>query len=148
MRPCLNRDTREPMSQEQVEAQTGRWDIDGPRFNYSAKGTRVALESVERIGGQDAYRLTLTLKDGKTQHLWIGARSFLDVKVEGAQRRMDGRMHLAYVYQRDLRPVQGVMVPCALETVVDGYPDTHRMIIEKVAVDPELDDSLFTKPTA
>lgn len=136
------------MTQEQVEAQTGRWDIDGRLINYAAKGTRVALEGVEKIDGQDAYRLKLTLKDDKTQHVWIDAHSVLDAKIDGAPRRMDGRMHSGYVYQRDFRPVQGVMVPYALETVVDGYPDTHRMIIEKVALNPKLDDAPFTKPTA
>jgi hypothetical protein len=33
-----------------------------------------------------------------------------------------------------------------LETAVDGFRDTHKMIIEKVAVNPKLDDALFAKP--
>jgi hypothetical protein len=148
VRPYLNRDNWEPFSAEQTGSQVGKWDIDGPLFDYAAKGTKVALEGVDKVDGQDAYRLKLTLKDGKVQHVWIDAHSFLDVKVEGAPRRMDGRSHMVYVYQRDFRPVQGVLVPFALETVVDGYPDTHKMVIEKVGMNPKLDDALFTKPTA
>jgi hypothetical protein len=30
---------------------------------------------------------------------------------------------------------------------VDGYSDTHKMVIEKVAVNPALNDSLFVKPS-
>jgi hypothetical protein len=148
MRPYLNRVNWEPFSAEQTEATVGKWDIDGPLFDYAAKGTKVALEGVDKVDGQDSYRLKLTLKDGKVQHIWIDAHTFLDVKVEGAPRRMDGRIHTVYVYQRDFRPVQGMLVPFALETVVDGYPDTHKMVIEKVGMNPKLDDALFTKPTA
>jgi hypothetical protein len=34
-----------------------------------------------------------------------------------------------------------------METGVEGYPDTHRMLIEKVTVNPKLSDALFSKPT-
>jgi hypothetical protein len=59
---------------------------------------------------------------------------------------MDGRMRDVWVYQRDFRPVQGVQMPFLLETAVDGYPGSDKMVIEKVAVNPKLDDALFTKP--
>jgi hypothetical protein len=38
------------------------------------------------------------------------------------------------------------MVPFMLETAVDGYRDTHKMVIEKVALNPLLDDSVFVRP--
>jgi hypothetical protein len=50
--------------------------------------------------------------------------------------------------QRDFRSVQGVKVPFEQETVVEGYPDRHKMQLEKVAVNPKLDDSRFMKPGA
>jgi hypothetical protein len=59
---------------------------------------------------------------------------------------MDGRMRTVWVYQRDFRTVQGLMVPFVLETAVDGYKDTHKMVIEKVALNPPLDDSKFVPP--
>jgi hypothetical protein len=51
-----------------------------------------------------------------------------------------------WVYQRDFRPVQGLMVPFVLETAVDGVRQTHKMTVEKVAVNPKLDDTRFAKP--
>ena len=53
-----------------------------------------------------------------------------------------------WIYQRDFRPVQGLMLPFVLETAVDGYLETHKMVIEKAAVNPSLDDALFTRPKA
>jgi outer membrane lipoprotein-sorting protein len=147
-RPYLNRNDWEPFSAEQAKASAGKWDMDGPLIDYAAKGTKVALEGVEKVDGRDAWKLKLTLKDGAVQHVWIDQKSFLDVKVEGTPRRMDGKMHTVWIMQSDFRSVQGVTVPFELETVVEGYPDRHRMQLEKVAVNPKLDDSRFVKPAA
>src|SRR6266853_2561702 len=145
-RPYLNRDSWEPFSAEQTQSQVGKWDLEGPLVDYVAKGTKVDLEGIEPVEGKDAYRLKLTLKDGNVQHIWIDTKSLLDVKVEGTPRRMDSKMRTVWVYQRDFRPVQGVMVPFVMETAVEGYADTHKMLLEKVAVNPKLDDARFVKP--
>ena len=147
-RPYLNRNDWEPFSAEQAKASAGKWDMDGPLIDYAAKGTKVALEGVEKVDARDAWKLKLTLKDGAVQHVWIDQKSFLDVKVEGTPRRMDGKMHTVWIMQSDFRSVQGVTLPFELETVVEGYPDRHRMQLEKVAVNPKLDDNRFVKPAA
>ena len=148
VRPFLNRTDAEPYSPEEVKLEQARPSLDGPLIDYAAKGTRVDLDGVETIDGRNAYKLKLTEKSGVIEHVWIDAQSFLDVKVEGSPRHMDDRMHDVFVYQRDFRNVQGVMVPFILETAVSGYPDTHKMLIEKVAVNPKLADTLFSKPAA
>jgi hypothetical protein len=145
-RPYLNRDDWEPFTPEQAKSQAATFGMDGALFDYAAKGTKVALEGIEPVQGQDAYKLKLTLKNGDVRHVWIDAKSFLDVKVEGTPRRMDGRMRAVWVYQGDFRPVQGLMVPYLMETAVEGYSDTHKMTIEKVGLNPQLDDTLFVKP--
>jgi hypothetical protein len=81
------------------------------------------------------------------QHIWIDAQSFLDVKVEGTPRRMDGKMRTVWIYQRDFRAEKGVQIPHVLETAVEGYPDSHKMVVTKVAVNPALSDTLFAKPS-
>ena len=148
MRPYLNRNDAEPFTAEELKASAGKWDIDGPLIDHLAQGAKVDVEGVEPVEGHDAYRLKITAKGGAVQHIWIDAQSFLDVKVEGTPRFMDGKMHSVWVYQRDFRAEQGVMIPHLLETAVEGYPETHKMLIEKVAVNPSLSDALFTKPGA
>jgi outer membrane lipoprotein-sorting protein len=146
VRPFLNRNEVEPFTADETKAESAKGELDGLLVDYTAKGTKIELEGMEAVEGRDAYKLKLTAKAGNVQHVWVDAQSFLDVKVEGAPRRMDGRMHTVWTYQRDFRPVQGVMVPFVLETAVDGYPQTHKMVIEKVVINPKLDDALFTKP--
>jgi outer membrane lipoprotein-sorting protein len=146
MRPYLNRNDWEPFSPDQAKEQAANPGLDGALVDYAQKGTKVEFESVVPVEGHNAYQLKLTMKNGDIRHAWIDAQSFLDVKIEGTPRRMDGRMRTVSVYQRDFRSVQGLMVPFVLETAVDGYKDTHKMIIEKVSVNPVLDDSLFARP--
>jgi hypothetical protein len=145
-RPYLNREDWEPFSPEQVKMQAAEPGIDGLLLDYSKRGVKVEFDTVEPVEGRNAYKLKLTMKDGEVRHVWIDAQSFLDVKIEGTPRRMDGKMRTVYVYQRDFRPVQGLMVPFVLETAIDGYRDTHKMVIEKVGLNPLLDDTMFARP--
>jgi len=148
-RPYLNRDDWEAFSAEQAKASVGAWNMDGPLIDYAAKGAKLALEGVDKVDGSDAYKLKVTHKDGVVQHVWIDQKSFLDVKVEGTPRRMDGKLRSVWVLQRDFREVEGgVRIPFAQETAVEGYRETHKVRLEKVAVNPKLDDVLFVKPGA
>jgi hypothetical protein len=148
LRPYLNRNSSEPFTAEEAKAASGKGDLDGPLVDYAAKGTKVELVGVEPVEDHDAYKLKLTMKDGDVQHIWIDAQSFLDVKLEGIPRRMDGRMHNVWIYQRDFRSVQGLMIPFVVQTTVEGYRETHRTLIEKVTLNEKLDDAAFGKPTA
>lgn len=146
VRPYLNRDDAEPFSPDELKLEQARETLDGPLVDSAAKGTRVDLDGVEAVEGKPAYKLKLTHKDGSVQHVWIDAKSFLDIKVEGSPRRMDGRMHATYVYQSDFRTVQGLVIPFMTQTVVDGYPDRHGMYLDKVTVNPQLAANTFAKP--
>jgi outer membrane lipoprotein-sorting protein len=148
LRPYLNRNDYEPFTADETKSQAGLWDLDGPLIDYAAKGTKVEADGVEAVEGHDAYKLKVTLKSGRVEHVWVDAQSFLDVKVEGTPRHMDGKMRTVWVFQRDFRKVDGVLIPFVLETAVEGYPNTHKMALEKVTVNPKLDESLFTKPAA
>jgi len=147
-RPFLNRKDVEPFTKDEANAEAARGEIEGPLIDYAAKGTKVELEGSDLVEASPAYRLKVTPKGGTAKHIWIDAKSFLDVKLEGLPRRMDGRMHPVYVYQSDFRPVQGVIIPFVLETKVDGYPDAHKALVEKAAVNPSLDPAIFAKPRA
>jgi hypothetical protein len=145
LRPFLNRNDVEPFTAQEAKAEAEKGDMIDALVDYAAKGTKTELEKVEPVEGHDAYKLKLTINGDRIRHVWIDAQSFLDVKVEGVQRRMDGRMRDVWIYQRDFRRVQDLMMPFVQETAVDGYPGTHKIVIEKIAVNPQLDDALFAK---
>jgi outer membrane lipoprotein-sorting protein len=145
LRPFLNRHQVEPYTAEELKATALQADLDGPLVDYAAKGTKVALEGIEKLGESDAYKLNLTFTNGQSQHVWIDAKTFLEVKMEGTPRRLDGKYHAVATYLRDYRPVNGIMVPYLLETVVDGVSQVEKIHIDTVEVNPKFDDSLFAK---
>jgi hypothetical protein len=145
-RPYLNREDVEPFSKDEAKSEGATPELDGLLVDYAAKGSHVALEGAEAVEGHKAYRLKVTTKNGDVRHVWIDAQSFLDVKVEGIPRRMDGKTHKVFVYQRDFRSVKGIKLPYQCDTAVEGYAGTHKMLLETVSVNPPLEDARFEKP--
>lgn len=146
LRPFLGRKDVEPFSADELKAASMESELDGPLVDYSTKGTQVELEGVEKVEGHDAYKLKLTMKGGQVRHLWVDAQTFLEVKIEGVPRRMDGKMRPVEIYYRDYKSVNGLIVPYVLETTVQGAKQSHKMTIESVVVNPKLDDSAFAVP--
>jgi outer membrane lipoprotein-sorting protein len=162
LRPFLNRMQVEPYTTEELKKASMQADIDGPLVDYAAKGGRVELDGTEKVEGRNTYKLKLTLKSGQTLHVWVDAENFLETKIEGQPRRLDGKEHPVQIYYRDYRKVDGLQIPFVLETKVlpvartavglrDTPVPTEKIFIDKVAVNPNLDASLFSKlevPTA
>lgn len=145
LRPFLNRHEVEPFSAEELKAASLQADLDGPLVDYAAKGTKIELDGTENVEGHNTYRLKLTMKNGQEERIWVDAATFLEVKIDGTPRRLDGRFHAVAIYYRDYRPISGLMVPHVLETVVDGVKDHEKIQIESVTLNPKLEDSRFAK---
>jgi hypothetical protein len=157
LRPYLNRLEVEPFTADEQKAASMQTEIDGPLVDYAAKGTQIELTGVDQVDGRDNYNLKLAMKNGHVVHVWIDAQTFLETKIEGQPRRLDGKMHPVEIYYRDYREVNGLQVPYLLETKVLPIEDPARHVkelpipvekitIDKVVVNPKLDASRFSKP--
>jgi hypothetical protein len=157
LRPYLNRLEIEPFTADELKASSVQAELDGPLVDYAAKGTRIELMGMEKVEDRDTYKLKLTMKDGHEVHLWIDAQTFLDAKIEGQPRRLDGVEHPVEIYYRDYRPVNGLQIPFVLETKVLPVSNpasrsvntpvpAEKILIERVELNPKLDASLFSKP--
>ncbi|HXM93758.1 MAG TPA: hypothetical protein VOA64_05810, partial [Candidatus Dormibacteraeota bacterium] len=157
LRPFLNRREVEPYTTDELKSTSTQAELDGFLVDYAAKGTRIELAGMEKVEDRDAYKLKLTLKNGQAMHVWIDAQTFLEAKIEGQPRRLDGTYHPVEVYYRDYRPVNGLQIPHVLETRVlpvnqpaaasKGAPvQAEKIMVEKVVVNPKLDESHFSKP--
>jgi hypothetical protein len=159
LRPFLNRRVVEPYAADEMHSESIQSDLDGPLVDYAAKGTKIELADMEKVEDRDTYKLKLTFKTGQSIHVWIDAQTFLEAKVEGQPRRLDGMDHPVEVYYRDYRPVKGLQIPFVLETKVlpaaqksamlkDPAVPPEKIIIDKVVVNPNLEESRFSKPEA
>jgi len=155
LRPYLNRHEVEPYTAAELKTASNQGELDGPLMDYAAKGSHVELAGTEKVEGRNTYKLKVTEKTGHTLHVWIDAETFLETKIEGQPRILDGTSHPVEVYYRDYRTVEGRKIPFLLETRVLpvgrnalGLRDTpvppEKVIIEKVEVNPKLDEKLFS----
>jgi hypothetical protein len=85
------------------------------------------------------------LKDGTERRVWIDAATFLESKIEGNPRRLDGRMRKVENTLRDWRKVGGVLIPFESETKAETAPP-RKMTLDKVVLNPPLDEQQFGKP--
>jgi outer membrane lipoprotein-sorting protein len=146
LRPFLGRDEVEPFTAAEAKTAASWVDLDGLLIDHAKKGTQVELLGTEMIENRNTYKLKLTLKSGEERNLWVDAKNFLEVKVDGEPRKMDGKLRKVAIYYRDYKAEKGLMVPRVLETVVEGVAPNHKMTISKVEISQPIDDGQFAKP--
>jgi hypothetical protein len=158
LRPFLGRRVVEPYTVDEMKTASVQADLDGPLVDYAAKGTRIELAGTDKVEGRDTYEIKMTMKDGQVLHVWIDALTFLEAKIDGQPRRLDGTDHPVEIYYRDFRQVDGLAIPFLMETKVLpvgrtalGLRDTpvppEKVIVEKVVVNPKFEEALFSKPS-
>lgn len=125
-------------------------------MDYAAKGSHIELDGTEMVESQDTYKLKVSEKSGHTFCVWVDAKTFLETKIEGQPRTLDGTQHSVEIYYRDYRNVNGLQIPFVLETRVlpvnrnalglrDIPVPPEKIVIDKVVVNPKLDEKLFSK---
>lgn len=146
VRPFLGRDEVEPYTTAEARDAEAWQELDGPLVDYAKKGTKVSLLGTEVVEGHNTYKLRLTLKSGDQRRVWIDTENFLERKIDGEPRKMDGKMRNVTIYYRDFKPERGLIVPHVFETFVEGGQQPHKLFIDQVAVNQPMDETLFTRP--
>ncbi len=135
-------------SAEEITYARDTGGLDGPLANYRGKGVAVALRGMETVDGRKAYRLSVTLPSGQTRTDWLDAQSFLEIKYDREARTAAGRASTVSVYYRDYHTVEGLVMPFTIETDGTTTNEADKMVIEKIAINPKLEDVQFEAPPA
>jgi len=146
LRTAQGKPTMQPYSAEELAFAHDEQVIDGPLIDSRAKGVAVAIEGIDTIEGQKAYRLGVTLPSGSYRREWVDTQSFLDVKSERQSRNALDQAHTVTVYYRDYREVEGVRIPFIVESGAGMARAGERLVIDKVTLNPPLQDAMFGKP--
>jgi hypothetical protein len=137
-----------PYTEEEESAARDALVIDGPVLGAKAKGVELKLEGVDEVEGHPAYRLSTTLPSGAEHRVWIDAKSFLEVKWDRPGLDAAGRPTRVAVYLRNYQAFEGVQLPFTIETgAPDGGPGSERLVIERIAINPNLPDGAFARPS-
>jgi hypothetical protein len=120
--------------------------LDGPLIDPQAKGISVALQGLDAVEGHRAYHFKVTFPSGHVHEDWIDARSFLELRYDRETRSAAGVSGSVSVYLRNYQTFGGLQIPTLIETGGSGTEKTDKMIIEKVALNPAVRESQFSRP--
>src|SRR5213076_1915983 len=97
-RPYLGRDEWEAYTADELQQAAAEPGIDGYLIDHASKGAKVQLAGTDKVEGHAAYKLKVTRKDGQVRQVWVDGQSFLELRVDGAPRRLDGKVRAVAVY--------------------------------------------------
>jgi outer membrane lipoprotein-sorting protein len=117
--------------------------LEGPLIDFRAKGSTVELEGTDPVDGGKAYRIGVRLASGERQTVWIDAATFLEARYDRTAYGPTGAKGTVSVRYRNYKEVEGLALPSLFEIsgAAGGKPD--RMVIERVALNPQIDDREF-----
>jgi hypothetical protein len=135
-------------SPEEVSFARTEFVIDGPIIDYQAKGVSADLDGVDTVDGRKAYRLSLKLPSGAERKVWIDTKTNLDIRYDRPATNPLKPGAPVSVYYRDYAIVDGVQVARSIETGVNagGKGAGDKLVIDRVLVNPKLDDGTFAPP--
>jgi outer membrane lipoprotein-sorting protein len=137
----------QPMSADDLKDAPDESDMDGPLVDYKSKGSQIEMAGKEDLDGKPVYRLKLTNKNGEVRSYLLDAASFLTAKWEGI-RRIEGKEFPWESTLSDYREIQGMKFPFKIEQGSPGTEFKQELTIEKVEIDPKIDESRFAKPAS
>ena len=136
----------EPYTADELSFARDEQVIDGPLIDYAAKGIAVTLDGVDEIEGHRAYRMSVKLPSGTSHHVWVDAQSFLDIKSDRQFRNPNGQPGIVSVFYRNYQMIEGLRIPLTIESQSVPGQTTDKMVIDRVVLNPPLDDRVFAKP--
>jgi outer membrane lipoprotein-sorting protein len=119
-------------------------DIDGALMDYQKKGHQLELMGKEEVEGTDTYKLKLTLKNGNIRYIYLDSEYFLPIKTTTKVKRGEQEYEVE-TYQGDFKEIDGLIIPHSQEIKMGGNT-IRQLTLEKVELNPDLDDSMFFMP--
>lgn len=135
----------ELMDADALKSAQDQSDLDGPLVDYKEKGNKVEFLGKEDLEGSPVYKLQVTLKTGNVKTIYLDADSFLEIK-QASKRVIRGTEVETETTIGDYKEEGGVMMPHSMEMGAKGRPEKQKITIEKVEINPTLDDAKFKMP--
>lgn len=131
-----------PLPAETVGQLVRGIDLEGPIVDHARKGHRVQLLGRDSVDGIAAWKLEVTTGDGTILHVFVDAERFLEIKE--VCKELSTGLDLETTFS-DYKPVEGLMMPHQLTSVLQGNP-MDTTLIESILLNVPVDDAEFKRP--
>ena len=133
-----------PMSEQAVIDAIEQADIEGPLVDWKAKGHRVELAGREKVGDREAYKLKMTLASGAIRYDYIDVKTHHELRMDST-REVRGQTVTLTTTFGGYKKTAGLLFPRTVEVVALERPHKLRIVIDKVEVNPKIDDARFER---
>jgi len=144
--PANGRPELAPYNDDELSFARGAQAISGPLMDYVAKGAIITVSGHGEAEGRYAYILDAKLPSGGTHRIWVDAETFLEVRHDRQVRSGLGQFGTVTMIFRDYREFEGVKMPTKIETGAGVGAPANKLVIERVALNPEFEDRMFARP--
>lgn len=117
-------------------------DIEGPLVDYKKKGNTVEYVGQTSVGDAQCYNLKVTYPNGDVTYECLDAKNYLAIaqKVE-----RHGQIQVE-AYLSNYRAYEGIQFAGNSDIKQAGNPDMIQYKLEKVEINPPIDDIRFKEP--
>lgn len=152
MNPMMGSETAQAIQGPQADMAKDQSDFDGSLLDYKQKGHTVELvkgdapNGTEKLAdGTAVYHLKVTRKTGRIQHYYLDSESGIEVKQSAEIEGPGGQKMTVEQELSDYRPVDGIMVPHSVRSLMNGTP-VVTMTVDKVEFNAAIEDAAFKMP--
>jgi outer membrane lipoprotein-sorting protein len=142
--PMMGTESAQELTGPQADMAKDQADFDGALVDWKAKGHTVELVGLEEVGGVKAQKIKVTKKNGQVQYFFLSPDTGLEIKTT-TEVLQGGSTMTVETELSEYRSVDGIMLPHALKTSINGTP-TASIVVEKIELNAPLDESTFTLP--
>jgi hypothetical protein len=143
--PFMGRTTPKPMTEKELSEMAGAVGVDGLLFDSDKRGYKVELIGPEVVDGENTTELKVTLPGGAVRWVYLDEETGLEVKIE-AMRVLHGQERLVETYYSNWQTVDGLLISRHQETRYEGDEESHFVNVERVRVNPPIEDARFAMP--
>jgi outer membrane lipoprotein-sorting protein len=143
--PFQGRKDPEKMSTDDAKSLIEDAEIEGPLFDWKAKGSTVDYLGTEDVEGTLAYKLKVARKNGDVNFVYLDPDHFLEIRIL-TQRIEHGAQVEVETDLGDYEKVGGVFIPFSEEAGSKDSSDKQKTVIEKGEANVAVDDAVFRFP--
>lgn len=136
----------QPMSEDEVKSMKYNSDMDGMLWNWKEKGYTVTLTGEEDMEGTPCFVIKIVTGTGDTFTYYIDSDSSIMLR-SNTKMLLMGNESESDTYFSNYMMVDGIAVPGKIETKMKGQV-VMTLVVDKVELNIDLDDTLFEKPVA
>lgn len=151
--PMMGSDVPQEIQGPQSELAKEQADFDGPLVDYKAKGNTIETVKGEGPNGTDkladgtpVYKLKITRKTGRVQYYYLDAKTGIELKTT-TEIDQGGNKMIVEQELSDYRPIDGIQVPHAMRSFMNGQP-VASIVIDKAEFNVPIEDTFFKMPPA